>query len=146
MLLSLPYTASGLSSINRPSLSASGTQPELDLRTRLARLIMFIRKPKPWHYNENDDAVPRDPVPNPYDHTKQEWRFRGNRCIFRHEQAVEAGESTAKSTVAGGFDKVACGAFTLGRCEASTECPLSHTVRDDVIVAPKIAIVSGAVL
>ncbi|KAK1850046.1 ariadne ring protein [Colletotrichum chrysophilum] len=106
---------------------------------------MFIRKPKPWEYNEDDDAVPRDPVPNPYDHTNQEWRFRGNRCIFRHEQAVEAGESTAKSTAAGGFDKVACGAFTLGRCEVSTECPLSHTVPDDVIVAPKIAIGSKSI-
>ncbi|KAI8166044.1 hypothetical protein K4K49_010015 [Colletotrichum sp. SAR 10_70] len=101
---------------------------------------MSIRKPKPWHYNEHDDAVPCDPAPNPYDHTKQEWRFRGDRCILRHEQAPEAGEGTAKSTVVGGLNKVACGAYTLGNCEVGTECPLSHTVRDDLIVAPKIAI------
>lgn len=102
-----------------------------------------------WDQNEYDDTMPCDAVPNspnPYEHKKQEWRSRGDRCIFRHEQALEAGENTAKSTVAGAFNKVACSAFTLGKCEVSTECPLSHTANDDVIVAPKIAVVSDAVL
>lgn len=103
---------------------------------------MVAFKPKPWQQREMDADRPHDLVPNPYDHTNQEWRSRGDRCIFRYEQPHEAGETASPSAIANGFGQLACGAFALWKCKDSTKCPLSHAAHGGANVTPKIALVS----